>query len=114
MARLIDADEIKLPRGFFEKVDNVPKFYEWLGTLPTVDAEPTEEQVKEYCRKRCLVVVDSELLTEMKAMWSSVPVVRCKDCKWRGDIGCAVTVVDESDKPTDDDFCSWGERREER
>lgn len=40
MARLIDADEIKLPQGFFEKVDNVPKFYEWLGTLPTVDAEP--------------------------------------------------------------------------
>lgn len=38
MARLIDADKIKLPKGFFEKVDNVPKFYEWLGTLPTVDA----------------------------------------------------------------------------
>ena len=36
--RLIDVDEIKLPQGFFEKVDNVPKFYEWLGTLPTVDA----------------------------------------------------------------------------
>ena len=38
MAKLIDADEIKLPKGFFEKIDNVPKFYEWLGTLPTVDA----------------------------------------------------------------------------
>lgn len=36
--RLIDADEIKLQKGFFEKVDNVPKFYKWLGTLPTVDA----------------------------------------------------------------------------
>lgn len=36
--RLIDADGIKLPKGFFEKIDNVPKFYEWLGTLPTVDA----------------------------------------------------------------------------
>ena len=38
--RLIDVDELKLPRGFFEKVDNVPKFYEWLDTLPTVDAVP--------------------------------------------------------------------------
>lgn len=38
--RLIDVDEIKLPQGFFEKVDNVPKFYEWLDTLPTVEAEP--------------------------------------------------------------------------
>ena len=37
--RLIDVDEIKLPQGFFEKVDNVPKFYEWLGTLPTVDVD---------------------------------------------------------------------------
>ena len=37
--RLIDADEIRLPHGFFEKVDNVPKFYEWLGTLPTVDVD---------------------------------------------------------------------------
>lgn len=36
--RLVDVDEIKLQKGFFEKVDNVPKFYKWLGTLPTVDA----------------------------------------------------------------------------
>lgn len=33
--RLIDADAIKLQKGFFEKVDNVPKFYEWLNSLPT-------------------------------------------------------------------------------
>lgn len=38
-----------------------------------------------------------------------VEVVRCKDCKWRGTIGCAVDVVDESDKVEDNDFCSWGE-----
>lgn len=38
--RLIDADAIKLPEGFFEKVDNVPKFYDWLNSLPTIDAVP--------------------------------------------------------------------------
>lgn len=38
--RLIDVDKIKLPHGYFEKVDNVPKFYNWLDTLPIVDAEP--------------------------------------------------------------------------
>ena len=43
--------------------------------------------------------------------WSSL--VRCKDCKWRGEPGCAVYIVDESDRPKDDDFCSWGERRED-
>lgn len=46
--RLVDADEIKLPQGFFEKVDNVPKFYEWLSTLPTVDA--VEVVRCKYCK----------------------------------------------------------------
>ena len=41
--RLVDADVIKLPKGFFEKVDNVPKFYEWLNSFPTiVPAERSE------------------------------------------------------------------------
>lgn len=35
--RPIDADAIKIPKGFFEKVDNVPKFYEWLNEQPTID-----------------------------------------------------------------------------
>lgn len=40
----------------------------------TDDAEPTEEQVKEYCRKRGLVIVTSDLFNEMKARWSAEPV----------------------------------------
>lgn len=39
------------------------------------------------------------------------PLVRCKDCKWFNDLGCAIRIVDESDKPKEDDFCSFGERR---
>lgn len=39
-------------------------------------------------------------------------VVRCKDCKWREHIGCALSIADDSDKPKDNDFCSYGERRE--
>lgn len=42
-----------------------------------------------------------------------VEVVRCKDCKWYGHLGCAIRIVDDSDKPNDNDFCSFGERREE-
>lgn len=38
--RLIDTDTIKLPKGFFENVTNVPLFYKWLDTLPTIDAIP--------------------------------------------------------------------------
>lgn len=43
----------------------------------------------------------------------AVPVIRCKDCKWFGKIGCAVNIVDESDEPKENDYCSWAERKEE-
>lgn len=39
-----------------------------------------------------------------------VDVVRCKDCKWFNNIGCAIKIVDDSDKPKDNDYCSFGER----
>ena len=39
-----------------------------------------------------------------------VEVVRCKDCKWYNKSGCAILIVDDTDKPTDNDFCSYGER----
>ena len=38
-------------------------------------------------------------------------IIRCKDCKWFGDFGCAIRIVDDSDKPTENDFCSFAERR---
>ena len=38
-------------------------------------------------------------------------IIRCKDCKWFGDIGCAIRIVDDSDNPTENDFCSFAERR---
>lgn len=50
--RLIDANTIKLEKGFFEKVDNVSKFYEWLGKQPTVDAVPVE-WIESYVRDAC-------------------------------------------------------------
>lgn len=40
------------------------------------------------------------------------PVVRCKDCKWFGKIGCAIEVVDETDMPKENDFCSFAERKD--
>ena len=36
-------------------------------------------------------------------------IVRCKDCRWYGDVGCAIRIVDDTDKPKDDDFCSFAE-----
>ena len=51
----------------------------------------------------------------LKNLPSAQPdIIRCKDCKWFGDIGCAIRIVDDSDKPTENYFCSFAERREER
>lgn len=38
-------------------------------------------------------------------------LVTCGECKWWNGIGCAIQIVDESDKPKETDFCSFGERR---
>lgn len=43
----------------------------------------------------------------------AVPVVRCKDCRWFGKIGCAIEVVDETDMPKENDFCSFAERKDD-
>lgn len=41
-----------------------------------------------------------------------VPVIRCKNCKWFNDAGCAVRIVDDTDKPSEDDYCSFAEPKE--
>lgn len=56
-------------------------------------------------------IAESDIIFAPKV--DAVEVVRCKDCKWFGDIGCAIRIVDESDKPKETDFCSFGERRED-
>lgn len=48
----------------------------------------------------------------MKKMPDFRFVVFCKDCKWFGTPGCAIKIVDDTDKPTEDDYCSFGERKE--
>lgn len=51
---------------------------------------------------------------EVKEILEQLPtaeIVRCKDCKWFGQIGCAIGVVDDTDKPTENDYCSFAERR---
>lgn len=57
---------------FFDNDELFKKYKEWEAKGFPCDeylAEPTEEQVKEYCRKRCLVILSSELFNKMKAKW---------------------------------------------
>ena len=44
------------------KVYSGREVIEILRSLPSAQTEVTEEAVKEYCRKRCLCIVDSALL----------------------------------------------------
>ena len=53
----------------------------------------------------------NRLRNDPEAEW--VEIIRCKDCKWFNDSGCAIRIDDESDKPKEDDYCSYAERREE-
>ena len=49
----------------------------------------------------------------LKALPSAqTEIIRCKDCKWFNELGCAIRIIDESDKPKETDFCSFGERKD--
>ena len=48
--------------------------------MPSVQLEITEESVKEYCRKRCLMVVTGDFYDEMMKRWSAQP--EQKTGKW--------------------------------
>lgn len=52
-----------------------------------------------------------ECKSELRMLPSAQPeIIRCKDCKWKNKHNCtrAVEVF-----ITDDNYCSWAERREE-
>ena len=75
--RVIDADKLKsyfAPTLTGRTEYSADEILLTIMTIPTVEAEPTEEQVKEYCRKRSLVIVSNDLFNEMKARWSAKPV----------------------------------------
>ncbi len=54
-------------------------------------------------------IVFEEMLEDAPTI-DAVQVIRCKDCKWFNRFGCAIEMVDFTDRPTENDFCSFGER----
>ena len=80
---------------------------------PSEQPEITEEQVREYCRKRGLSVVDRAWLAKyvngcqdtISELPSAQPeIIRCRDCVYKP---CKMMPYSY-----DDDFCSYAERRE--
>lgn len=71
--RLISADDL-IERAYRLRLDSREQIAQMIESAPTVEAEPTYEQVMEYCHKRCLTLVTDELFDEMQARWSNEPV----------------------------------------
>ena len=67
------------------------------------ELELTAMNVKEFIIQETtyLLATKQEVVGEL---------VRCKDCKWFNDIGCAIRIVDDTDRPSDEDYCSFAER----
>lgn len=63
-----------IPEGF-----DGERAKEALESLPSAQSEVTEEEVKEYCYKRCLSIIDSALLKKYASVQPEI--VRCKDCR---------------------------------
>lgn len=60
-----------------------------------------------------LALISAQLFVIIANLPDKEEVIRCKDCKWFGGVGCAIQIVDDSDRPKDYDYCSFGERKED-
>lgn len=65
----------------------------------------TDERQGLWVRYRAI----EKAVSEIPAI-DAVPVVRCGDCRHRDLFSCPLA---DNDFQKDDDYCSWGERREE-
>ena len=103
---------------------------EIIKALPPVQPEMTDEQFKDYCRKRCLSVVTNEFMYEVRKMVPSVQpnhnadaskmeIIHCKDCKFAhmtvdGECKyCDIWFPDEKTYMPGDYYCASAERRGE-
>lgn len=80
---------------------------------PTVDAVSREKYEASQAVRKILVEFADDLLAELK---ERVEVVRCKDCKYSpwGEGWKQCPICDDFLRPqTENDYCGYGERREE-
>ena len=88
MGRLIDADVFK------KNMDYVCTMGGWL--------EPISSAITEYVKKH----IDAQTTVD------AVEVVRCCECKWFSDLFGCTKEPDTFLVVNDDDYCSYGERKE--
>ncbi len=63
--------------------------------------------------REAVVLVDciADMVADLPSV-TPTEIIRCKDCKWFKRIGCAIQIVDDNDRPTEEDFCSFAERKD--
>lgn len=72
-------------------VDGLEFCINHLSTIPSAQSEVTEDEVKEYCRKRCLSIIDSALLKKYASVqperkrgeWMQISpagIYECSEC----------------------------------
>lgn len=113
MSRCIDADKLKKHFEWWEGEAKAKEFKEIFDEI--IDAQPTADPA-EILTNELTKEISERLILFLEENYEIIPknpAVRCKDCKWFNDSGCAIRIVDESDKPKEGDFCAWGERKEE-
>lgn len=77
----------------------------------TISRQAAYDTLTEYYHHK--TDMQHNALAEALSRVPSIPdrLIRCKDCNWFRDIGCAIRIVDESDKPSENDFCSFAEKK---
>ena len=69
------------------------------------------EKLKQILHDMRFNVFTLDTITDYLLQHDVVPVVRCKDCKYKGDEDFC-PLLSMAQYTEDDDFCSYGERKE--
>ena len=130
--RLIDADAIidrideRIPFEYSEYANGLADAIQMIGNAPIIDAFPAEWAKKWFTRHIDEMFEDYELERDDRHGFNAdtiralanpeIPVVHCAVCRFRGNPYCPLMTITEDaryDSTEDDDFCSYGERRDD-
>ena len=94
-------------RGTMTQIDKL-KIGLALNAIAMLSDEFTYDRIKDRLKEIEQIVADEPDTDDPEG--EPTEIIRCKDCKWFNQIGCSIEIIDETDKPTEDDFCSFAER----
>lgn len=98
---------------FLKKKFNFAKGGVIIGESLRVEVENNEWIVPMKTMKRMLMYAIIANSKSFRFRFRNlVAVTHCRDCKWWGKAGCAISIVDASDRPKENDFCSFAERKD--